>query len=617
MHDIATQIMSDIIVYSKYARYIEKEHRRETWSETVDRNKAMHLKKFPTLKDEIEGAYKLVYERKILPSMRSLQFGGKAIELNNSRLYNCCFMPMDNTLAFSELMFLLLSGCGVGYSVQKHHVDKLPELIIPKKEKRFVIGDSIIGWSDAIKVLIKAYFTGNPRPRFDFSDIRPKGMPLKTSGGIAPGPEPLKDCLHNIQKILDRKQTGDKLTPIEVHDINCYIAEAVRSGGIRRAAMIALFSFNDEDMLTSKFGAWSEDNPQRGRANNSAVILRHKIRKEDFKDLWSKIENSKSGEPGFFMSNDQNWGLNPCAEISLRPFQFCNLVTINVSDVDTQEELELRAKAAAFIATLQASYTDFHYLREIWKKTTEKDALIGVSMTGIASGDVLKLDLKSAAELVKTENARVAKLVDINKAARCTTVKPEGTASLVVGSSSGIHPWHSEYYLRRVRVGKSEPLFKYLNDNHPELLEDDFFKPQTESVVAIPQRAPEEAITRKESALDLLDRVTYVYKNWVLPGHRNGHNTNNVSTTVTIKPDEWEEVGEWMWKHRDEYTALSVLPYDNHTYVQAPFEDTDEGTYNKTLKKLKEINLANVIEVSNHVDFQESLACAGGTCEIR
>ena len=617
MHDMSTQILSDIIVYSKYARFIEKEQRRETWDEIVTRNKNMHIKKFPKLKEEIEENYALVYEKKILPSMRSLQFGGKAIELNNTRLYNCCFLPMDDILAFSEVMFLLLSGCGVGYSVQNHHVDKLPPLVIPKKERRFLIGDSIIGWSDAVKVLIKSYFTGKPRPVFDFSDIRPKGTPLKTSGGIAPGPEPLKDCLHNIQKVLDRKQTGDKLSPLEVHDINCYIAEAVRSGGIRRAAMISLFSFTDEEMLTSKFGKWYEANPQRARSNNSAVILRHKVKKQDFKELWNKIENSKSGEPGFFMSNDQNWGLNPCAEISLRPFQFCNLVTINVSDVTTQEEMDKRAKAAAFIATLQASYTNFHYIREVWNKTTERDSLIGVSMTGIASGGVLNLDLKQSAELVKTENLRVSKLIGINKAARCTTVKPEGTASLVVGSSSGIHAWHNDFYIRRMQVGKNEPLYTYLERNHPELIEDNFFKPTTDANVTVPQRSPSGAITRQEDALDLLDRVTYVYKNWIEPGHRSGHNTNNVSTTITIKPDEWEEVGEWMWKNRDNYTALSVLPFDDHSYVQPPFEDIDEGTYNKMVTKLTDIDLTRIREDHNHNDFQEALACAGGACEIR
>lgn len=577
----------------------------------------MHIKRYPALREQIEDAYKFVYEKKVLPSMRSLQFAGKAIELNNARLFNCSFLPMDDPLAFCELMFLLLSGCGVGYSVQKHHVEQLPQIVKPKKERRFLIQDSIIGWADAVKVLTKAYFTGNPLPLFDYSDIRSKGTPLKTSGGIAPGPEPLKNCLHNIQRVLDRKDTGDNLTPLEVHDINCHIADAVLAGGIRRAAMISLFSFNDEEMLTCKFGTWYETNAQRARANNTAVILRHKVKKEDFFELWEKIEKSRSGEPGFFMSNDQNWGLNPCSEISLRAFQFCNLTSINVSDIYDQGELNARAKAAAFIGTLQAGYTSFHYLREVWKQTTEKDALIGVSMTGIASGGVLKLDLIEAADVVKKENERVAKDIGIKKAARCTTIKPEGTASLVVGSSSGIHAWHSPFYVRRMRVGKNEPLYNYLLVNNPTLVEDDFFKPSTDAIISVPQKSPDGAITRTESALDLLDRVTTVYKKWIEPGHRSGHNVNNCSTTVTVKENEWAIVGEWMWENRDSYTALSILPEDLGSYVQAPFEDITEIQFHSMLKQLADIDLSKVKEVQETNHLQETAACAGGACEVK
>lgn len=578
----------------------------------------MHQKKYPLLGVEIEDAYKFVIEKQVLPSMRSLQFAGKAIELNNSRLFNCSFLPMDDPLAFNELMFLLLSGCGVGYSVQKHHVELLPKIVKPKKERRFLAQDSIIGWADCVKVLLKAYFTGNPLPLYDFSDIRPKGTPLKTSGGIAPGPEPLKNCLHNIQRVLDRKETGDNLTPLEVHDINCHIADAVLAGGIRRAAMIALFSFNDEEMLTCKFGKWFEAEPQRARANNTAVILRHKVKKQDFFGLWEKIEKSRSGEPGFFMSNDQNWGLNPCSEISLRAFQFCNLTSINVSDVYDQEELNRRAKAAAFIGTLQAGYTNFHYLREVWKQTTEKDALIGVSMTGIASGGVLKLDLEAAAEIVKKENGRVAKLIGIKSAARCTTVKPEGTASLVVGSSSGIHAWHSEYYIRRMRVGKSEPLYKYLANTNPTLVEDDFFKPTTDAIISIPQKAPDGAITRTESALDLLNRVSLVYKKWIEPGHRSGHNVNNCSTTVTVKDNEWETVGKWMWDNKEFYTALAILPENLGSYTQPPFEEITKKEFDLMAKQLTDIDLSAVKETEDTNNLQDSVACGGSeSCEVK
>lgn len=617
---LEAKILSEITTFMKYAKFVPKKQRRETWRELVTRNKEMHIKKFekthPELVEQIEKAYKLVYDKKILPSMRSLQFAGKPIEINNTRLYNCSFLPIDHTDAFSEVMFLLLSGTGVGYSVQTSHIEKLPPIVRPTKSRRYLVGDSIEGWSDAVKVLIESYMKGKSYPEFDFSDIRPKGAMLVTSGGKAPGPEPLKDALHNIQKILDRKKNGEKLTSLEVHDILCFIADAVLSGGIRRSAMIALFDIDDEDMLTCKFGNWWELNSQRGRANNSAVIVRHKIEKDVFLNLWKKIELSGSGEPGFFFTNDPNWGLNPCAEISLRPFQFCNLTTINASDVKDQEDLNERAWAAALIGTLQASYTNFHYLRDIWKKTTEKEALIGVSMTGIASGTVLELDMREAANVVKKTNEEIAALIGINKAARTTTVKPEGTTSLVVGSSSGIHAWHNDFYIRRVRVGKNESIYKYLVDNHPELIEDDFTKPHLQAIIQVPQRSPKGAVTRRESAIDLLERVNKVYREWVKPGHRKGENRNNVSATINIKSHEWVEVGEWMWANRENYTALSCLPHSDHTYFQAPFTDCTKEEYDALVKQLHTVDLTKVVEVADDTTLQSEVACGGNGCEI-
>ena len=614
--ELPAKILSNITTFMKYAKFDPTKNRRENWIELVDRNKKMHLEKFPQLQDEIENAYTFVYDKKILPSMRSLQFAGKPIAINNARLYNCCFLPIDHIDAFSEIMFLLLSGTGVGYSVQRHHVEKLPEINKPIKNRRYLIGDSIEGWADAIKVLMSAYMKGKAYPIFDFSDIRVKGAQLITSGGKAPGPEPLKDCLHNVQKILDRKVNGERLTTLEVHDVLCYIADAVLAGGIRRSAMISLFNIDDEEMLTCKFGEWYVQNPQRGRANNSAVIVRHMVEEEVFMDLWKKIEASNSGEPGFFFTNDKEWGMNPCAEISLRPFQFCNLTTIHAGDVESQEDLNARARAAAFIGTLQASYTNFHYLRDVWKRTTEKEALIGVSMTGIASGAVLTLDMKAAANIVKEENVRSAALIGTNPASRCTTVKPEGTSSLVLGTSSGIHAWHNEHYVRRVRVGKNESIYTYLLINHPELVKDEFFKPTIQAVIEVPQKAPEGAVTRRESALDLLKRVSKVSKEWVKPGHRKGANKNNVSTTVTIKPDEWQEVGEWMWNNRENFTALSVLPYSDHTYIQAPFEDITQEQYEEMVKVLHNINLDDVIELTDATTLQGEVACGGGACEV-
>ena len=617
---INNEILSDITVHMKYAKYIPELNRRETWEELVDRNKQMHIRRYPGLENDIETYYKYVYEKKVLPSMRSLQFGGKPIEISPNRLYNCAFLPIDNIIGFSEVMFLLLSGCGVGYSVQLHNIKKLPEIIKPhsSRTRRFVIGDSIEGWSDAIKVLIKSYL-GSKRSskiKFDYSDIRPKGALLVTSGGKAPGPQPLKECLVKIKGLLDGKENGEQLSSVEVHDIICHIADAVLAGGIRRAALISLFSAYDEEMIACKTGNWWENNPQRGRANNSAVLMRHKITKDFFMDLWKRIELSGAGEPGIYFNNDKEWGTNPCCEIALRPFQFCNLCEVNVSDVEDQDELNNRVAAAAFIGTLQAGYTEFHYLREIWQETTEKDALIGVSMTGIASGKVLDLNMTEASDHVKMMNNMVAKTIGIKTAARCTTVKPAGTTSLVLGTSSGIHAWHNKYYVRRMRVGKNEAIYSYLRVNHPELLEDDYFRPHDTAVISIPQAAPKGSITRKESAEDLLNRIKKVANEWVKPGHRRGSNTHNVSATVSLKDDQWDSTGEWMWKNRDHYNGLAVLPHDGGTYVQAPFEDITKQKYDEMSRTLQEVDLTKVVELEDKTDLSGELACAGGNCEI-
>ena len=617
--NLASEILSDVTVYMKYARFRNDVQRRETWEELVTRNKEMHIKKYPQLTAEINETYKFVYDKKILPSMRSLQFGGKPIEISPNRIYNCAYLPIDDWRAFGEIMFLLLGGTGVGYSVQKHHVDELPEIRKPNttKSRRYLIGDSIEGWADAVKLLMKSYFEGGSTINFDFSDIRQKGALLVTSGGKAPGPQPLKECLIKIQGILDSKVDNDKLSCIEVHDIVCHIADAVLAGGIRRAALISLFSADDENMISSKSGSWWELNPQRGRANNSAVLLRNKITKSFFMDLWKKIEASGTGEPGIYLSNDKDWGTNPCCEIALRPFQFCNLCEVNVSDITTQEDLNERVKAASFIGTLQAGYTNFHYLRPIWQRTTEKDALIGVGMTGIGSGSAQKFDLKQAADLVKETNLIVAKQIKINASARCTTIKPSGTSSLVLGTSSGIHAWHNDHYIRRIRVGKNEAIYSYLAIYHPELLEDEYFRPHDTAVISVPQKAPAGSIFRNESAIELLERVKSFYSNWVKTGHRTGQNTHNISATVSIKPDEWETVGEWMWDNKSFYNGLSVLPYNGGTYIQAPFEDCSEEKYEEMLKSLTGIDLSKVIELVDNTDLSGELACAGGACEIQ
>tara|TARA_B110000858_G_scaffold161839_1_gene186606 strand:- start:420 stop:2276 length:1857 start_codon:yes stop_codon:yes gene_type:complete len=616
--DISTKILSEITVYMKYAKYLPTKNRRETWKELVTRNRKMHLKKYPDLKDEIMSAYKFVLKKKVLPSMRSMQFAGKPIEISPNRVYNCAYLPIDDWRAFSETMFLLLGGTGVGYSVQKHHVDNLPEIRKPnpKRQRRYLIADSIEGWADAVKILMKSYFFDGSTIKFDYTDIRAKGARLVTSGGKAPGPQPLKECLVKIEGMLKEKQDGDKLSTLETHDIICYIADAVLAGGIRRAALISLFSAHDEEMISCKTGNWWELNPQRGRSNNSAVLMRHKITKDFFLDIWKRIELSGAGEPGIYLSNDKDWGTNPCCEIALRPFQFCNLCEVNVSNIESQEDFEERVKAAAFIGTLQAGYTEFHYLRPIWQRTTEKDALIGVSMTGIGSGVVLGYDMKSAAKIVKEENTRVADLIGINKTARATTVKPAGTTSLTLGTSSGIHAWHNDFYIRRIRVGKNESIYKYLNENHPELVEDEFFRAHDTAVISIPQKAPSGAIMRTESPFQLLERVKKVAMEWIKPGHRAGSNTHNVSATISLRDHEWDAAGEWMWDNKNHYNGLAVLPYNGGTYTQAPFEDITEDEYNRLMETLTTVNLSNIIETEDETDLKGELACAGGACEI-
>jgi len=615
--EISNRILSEITVYMKYSKYLPELKRRETWYELVTRNMEMHIKSYPHLEQEIRDNYQFVYNKQVLPSMRSMQFAGKPIEISPNRIYNCAYAPVDDWRVFSEIMFLLLGGTGVGYSVQKHHVDELPEIRKPnERTRRWLVADSIEGWADAVKVLVKSYFFGGSKIEFDFSDIRAKGARLVTSGGKAPGPQPLKECLIKLEGILEAKQDGDRLRPIEVHDMVCHIADAVLAGGIRRAALISLFSATDDEMISCKSGAWWETNPQRGRANNSAALVRHKITKDYFMDLWKRIEASGAGEPGIYFTNDKDWGTNPCCEIALRPFQFCNLCEVNVSNVVNQEDYEARIKAATFIGTLQAGYTNFHYLRPIWQRTTEKDALIGVSMTGIGSGAVLGLDMKTGAKVVKAENERVAGLLGINKAARTTTVKPAGTTSLTLGTSSGIHAWHNDYYIRRVRVGKNEAIYGYLKNNHPELIEDEYFRPHDTAVIGIPQKAPEGSILRNESPIQLLERVKKVHMEWIKPGHRTGSNSHNVSATISVREHEWPAVGEWMWENREYYNGLSVLPFDGGSYIQAPFTDCTKEEYEKLMETLHDVDLSKIIEMDDDTDLRGEAACSGGACEI-
>ena len=618
-------ILSDITVHMKYARFDSEKQRRETWEEIVERNKRMHVDRYNLLynnneefRHTLDVTYDLVTQKKILPSMRSMQFGGKAIKAANNRVYNCAFIPIDSFNAFSEAMFLLLGGTGVGYSVQNNNVEKLParQAMNETEPIQYQIGDSIEGWSDGVREAVMSVMYGYPI-EFDYTAIRPKGSVIKTSGGRAPGHGPLKTCIDRILELLKTKvNVGYKMRPIVAHDIMCHLADAVLSGGIRRAAMISLFDKYDDEMINSKTGLFWEQNPQRMRANNSVVLDRETVTEEDFERIWAVARDHNSGEPGFYFTNDTTWGTNPCCEIALKPHSFCNLTEVNVSDITDEMDLVERVSAASFLGTLQAGYTDFHYLRPIWKETTEKDALIGVSMTGIASGKILDYNLSKLAEIVKSVNVVTAELIGINKAARTTCVKPAGTTSLTLGTSSGIHAWHNDYYIRRIRVKKNEPIYTYLSINHPTLVEDDVMDKENGAVISVPQSAPPGSILRTESALALLDRVRRFSTEWIKNGHNNGFNTHNVSATVSVKDDEWNIVKEWMWDNRDVYNGITILPYNGGSYQQAPFEDCDEVTYKEMLANLTEVDLTQVWETEDMTHLEGEAACAGGTCEI-
>jgi ribonucleoside-diphosphate reductase alpha chain len=613
----SNKLLSDIVAFRTYAKFLPHLGRRESLAETINRNMTMHLDRFPKLSKDIIKSYQRIHSLEVMPSMRSMQFSGEAIVKNNARLFNCSASPIDDIRSFGEALYLLLSGVGYGFSVQKHHVSQLPAIKMPREEGYFVIHDSIQGWAQALDVLMESYFLGRIRPQFDFGNIRPKGSYLVTTGAKAPGPEPLRKMLEMVEAKL-KAAMGRKLRPIEAHDIVCIISDAVLAGGIRRAALISLFDRDDEEMLKAKHGEWWNHSPWRARANNSVVLPRDVVTKEEFDHIFKMCKDSNSGEPGFFWSNSLNLLTNPCCEIALSPNQFCNLTTINQTGIRSEKDFLNRVYAATLIGTLQASYTSFDYLRPVWQQTTEREALLGVSFTGIAdnAGVVTPELLQKGAALALEVNEKYASKLGINLAARIGTVKPEGSASCVLGSSSGIHARHADYYIRRVRMNKDDALAVYLKSVIPDLVEDDVFS-SSGVVVSIPQESPKGAITRhQETALGLLDRTLMYRKNWIEPTHRDGLNKHNVSVTISVKEDEWNSLREQMWNSRDSYSGISLLPFDGHTYQQAPFEDCSKETYEDMSALVKEIDLRMVKEEMDNTSRIEQLACVSGNCEI-
>lgn len=678
------RLLSDIVHWDKYAKYLPELKRRETHEETTARTEAMHQKKYAEygVADEIHEAFQYVGSEWVLPSMRSFQFAGLPVELNPARIYNCSATHINSPEAFAEGMFLLLSGCGFGYSVQKHHVRELPPVLAPDRvnRRRFLVADSIEGWADAVLVLLNSYFKGAREIKFDFRDIRKKGALLVTSGGRAPGAEPLKRCLEHITKVLDRA-VGRQLTTVEAHDVMCFIADAVLSGGIRRAAMIALFEIDDESMIKSKsdftvvqtkkvkqlvnipgqseYDIWYIDpctketrerrvtfwgeydaeaerklleeqkliwwkvEPQRGRANNSAVIVRDRLTWERFGKFFEMIMNNGSGEPGIMFTDDPNWLVNPCGEASIRPpGMFCNLSTINADGVIDQHDLNMRARMAARIGVLQAGYTDFHYLRPFWKDLSEADAQLGVSITGIASGDIDHLDWAEASLHATDEAHTFAPRLGINLAARITLIKPEGTTSLKLMTSSGCHDWFAPYYWRRFGLTKGGLLYNYFIERLPELVEQSVADPTGNSYfLKLPIKAPDGAKVVGDTPLkDFLNRIERLQREWIAPGHHRGVNSHNVSATAYVHNDEeWAHLRQWIWDLRHKITGLSVLPVDDNTYVQAPYEECTQEEYEVAAQYIesREFDLREIVEEMDNTDRQGELACSGPNgCEV-
>ena len=592
---------------SKYARWIESENRRETWREAVDRVKNMMHTHYDDkgISEQIDWAYELMFNKKVLGSQRALQFGGEPILKRHAKIYNCTSSYCDRLRFFQECFWLLLCGSGTGFSVQKHHVAKLPTLVTKAKSKengvKYVIEDSIEGWADALGVLLSSYFTKPSESKFskykgeyivfDYSNIREKGSTLSSGVGKAPGFEPLQNGLEKIRSLLDGcvKNGQKKLRPIDAYDIIMHSSDAVLSGGVRRSASLALFSCEDEEMAKAKTGNWYVDNPQRARSNNSALLLKNDTSYKQFETLMESVK--EFGEPGFIWSDSTEMTFNPCVEVGMWPveeqsgksgWQGCNLSTVNCSSVLDEEDFFERCKAAAIIGTLQAGFTELDYLGDISKKIFAREALLGVSLTGIMEKHDLVLTekvLKQGAKIAVDTNKKLCKKLGINQAARVTCLKPEGTSSSMLGTSSGIHPHHAKRYIRHVQANILEPPYQYFKSYNPHACEKSSWSANdTDEVVKFPIEVPDGSKLKNQlPAVDMLSIVKDTQKNWVQSGKNRSlctqeYLSHNVSNTVTVRPDEWEDVTKYIYNNRKFFAGISLIPQSgDKDYPQAPF----------------------------------------------
>lgn len=642
--------MANFTFTTKYAKYDEKKKRRETWDETVSRVEKMHLKKFNFLseedKKEIERAFDFVRERKVTPSMRSMQFGGKAVEAHNGRIFNCAVRHVDSLRSFAESFYTLLCGTGVGFGLTNFFLNRLPDLVNANDKTgtviTYVVQDSIEGWGDSIEALLNCYFKNTPysgrKVVFDYSRIRPKGAKLKTGGGKAPGYKGLKNCHRKVKMLLDSiiEEKGQKrLKTIDAYDILMHCADAVLSGGIRRSACSVIFEASDEDMMNAKTDNWFVDNPQRARSNNSAIIIRGKTSYEEFCKLIDKTK--QFGEPGFLYVVDERQLLNPCFEISFVPvtkdgrcgFQFCNLTSINGAKTSSLEEFKNAAWAASLIGTLQAAYTTFPYLGHTSEELTREESLLGVSITGMMDNPDILFNAKfqrEAAKVAVETNKEWAKKIGINQAARVTCIKPEGTNSIVLSAASGIHPHHARKYFRRIQVNKEDNVYRYFRVFNEHACEESVWSAnKVDDVITFPIEISEKAKIKFDlTAIEHLKLIKLTQENWVNSGTTEANSkplAHSVSCTVIVKDDEWEEVTQFLFKNQKDFTAVSLLPFSgDKIYQQAPMEAVvtpeDEKRFDELAKNWCKVDYKKLQEDDDATSHTAEVACAGGACEV-